>query len=131
MPYREVTVCWKRHAGGPLCLDPMIQNIILLQIGLAQEKKTYREATVLWNRHPGRPLCFDPVIHKLDSYLIPTVKQLINHDFYFGFHKESVSKTAGQPIWNHSSQSPVRETLYRILTDKQFREYMNILSGAG
>ena len=37
-PYREATVFWKRHAGGPLCLDPMIQNNTLLQIGLAQEQ---------------------------------------------------------------------------------------------
>ena len=45
-PYRETTVFGKRHTGRPLCSDPMIQNIILPQIGLPQEtfpKMQYRE----------------------------------------------------------------------------------------
>ena len=32
------TVFWKRHTGKLLYLDPMVQHIILLQIGLAQDK---------------------------------------------------------------------------------------------
>ena len=38
MPYRETTVFGKRHTGRPLYSDPMIQNIILPQIGLPQDK---------------------------------------------------------------------------------------------
>ena len=64
MPYRETTVFGKRHTGRPLYSDPMIQNIILPQIGLPQEKyfkhaiqgdhcgweTPYRETTVFRRR---------------------------------------------------------------------------------
>ena len=38
MPYREATVFGKRHTGKPMCSDPMIQHIILPQIGLSQKQ---------------------------------------------------------------------------------------------
>ena len=38
MQYRETTVFGKRHTGKPLCSDPMIQHIILRQIGLRHEQ---------------------------------------------------------------------------------------------
>ena len=37
-PYRKSSVFRKHHTGRPLCLDPMIRNIILPQIGLAQDQ---------------------------------------------------------------------------------------------
>ena len=67
LPYREATVFGKRHTGNQLCTDPMIQNIILPQIGLSQKQiknaiqginciweTTYMETTVFTDDH-GRP----------------------------------------------------------------------------
>ena len=66
------------HTGGPLCLgnalqgdhcsDPMIQNIILPQIGLPHKK--YLKHAIqgdhcVWERHAGRPLCSDPMIQNI------------------------------------------------------------------
>ena len=70
MPYRETTVFGKRHTGRPLCSDPMIQNIILPQIGLPQDKylkhatqrdhcvweTPYRETTVFGSHDPNHVL---------------------------------------------------------------------------
>ena len=67
MPYREPTVFWKRHVGNQLCFYHMIPNVILPQIGLAQEKQItpYREPTMFWKRHIGNQLCFDPMIQNI------------------------------------------------------------------
>ena len=68
MSYRETTVYGKRDIGKPLCSNPMMQKIILPQIGLLQEtyskhaiqgdncirETPYRETTVfncLGNAH--------------------------------------------------------------------------------
>ena len=53
------TVFWKRHTGKPLCCDPMIQIMILLEMSWANESckiTPYRAATVFWKRHTGKPL---------------------------------------------------------------------------
>ena len=39
-PYMEAIVFWKRHIGGQLCCDLMTQNLIIPQIGLAQDEIT-------------------------------------------------------------------------------------------
>ena len=66
----EPTVFWKRHVGKPLYLGPMIQHIILHQIGLPQEKSfkhaiqgdhcvletPYRETTVFGSHDPTHVL---------------------------------------------------------------------------
>ena len=49
--------------------DPMIQNMILPQIGLAQEQNinkntSYRETTVFWKRNTGRPPFFSSHVPK-------------------------------------------------------------------
>ena len=66
---RGPTVFWNRYTGGPLCLDPMIQDIILRQIGLAQEQITktmpYGEPTIFWKRNAGEPLCLDLMLQHI------------------------------------------------------------------
>ena len=54
-PYMETTVFGKGHAGRPLCCDPMIQHIILPQMGLPRKRKTPSG-----KHHAGRPPCSDP-----------------------------------------------------------------------
>ena len=48
-------------------MDPMIKNIILPQIGLAQENKItpYTGSTVLWKGHTENRLCLDPMIQNM------------------------------------------------------------------
>ena len=46
----------KPHEGRPRCFDTMVQNIILPQIGLAQEmdlKTLWKETTMFWNPMKG------------------------------------------------------------------------------
>ena len=55
--------------GVPLCSEPMIQNIILPQIGLAQEKNKNNiiqgAHLCFWKRHTGGPLCLDSMIKNM------------------------------------------------------------------
>ena len=62
MPYRGPIVFGKRHTGGPLCSDPMIQNIILPQICLPQHK--------IKKCHTGGPLCLGNAIQ--GAHCVPT-----------------------------------------------------------
>ena len=77
--YREATVLWKRHTGRPLCVDPMIPNLILPQIGLLKKNNNaIQEGTCILETPYRETIVFYYMIHKRDSYSIPTVNKVAN-----------------------------------------------------
>ena len=89
--YRETTVLRKHNTGRALCLDPMIQHIILPQIDLAQDKiennaiqgdhcvlKTpYRETTVFGSNDPQYYITSDWLGPGTDQQLTPYIETTV------------------------------------------------------
>ena len=71
-PYRKTTVFWKRHTGIPLCLDPMIHNIILPQIGLAPENNAMQKGHRVLETPYREPFgSHDPTYNTTSDWLGP------------------------------------------------------------
>ena len=98
LPYKETTVFGKRQAGRPLCSGPMIQNIILPQIGLRQETfffNAIQEPIVYGKRHARRHCVHrkpqETTANKARKQLVPVWSRLAQRSLF-----EALPKT----MWN-------------------------------
>ena len=112
----------KRHTGRPLCSDPMIQHIILPQIGLSQKQ--------IKKCHTGEQLCLgngrhvDHCVHGRPRETTP--KRQENH--WFPFAPGWLKVPSSKPFQNHVKYYPRSMTFELFLPDLD-QSILNALDG--